>query len=59
MGETDIHRLWMIRIYDLLAYRYRGQRVSYPQPREKDCTVPYDDVFFAGEPPDDDREGSR
>lgn len=27
MGETDIHRGWMIRIYDLLAQRYRGQRV--------------------------------
>jgi hypothetical protein len=27
MGETDVHRRWMIRIYDLLAYRYRGQRV--------------------------------
>jgi len=27
MGETDLHRKWMIRIYDLLSYRYRGQRV--------------------------------
>jgi len=27
MGETDVHRGWMIRLYDLLAYRYRGQRV--------------------------------
>jgi Uma2 family endonuclease len=27
MGETDVHRAWMIRIYDLLAHRYRGQRV--------------------------------
>lgn len=37
---------------------YRGHRVEYPQPAERDATVPYDDVFFAGEPPDDDREGS-
>ena len=36
---------------------YRGQIVEYPQPAERDCTVPYDDVFFAGEPEDDDREG--
>jgi lysine 2,3-aminomutase len=36
---------------------YRGRLVEYPQPRERDCTVPYDDVFFAGEPADDDREG--
>jgi Uma2 family endonuclease len=27
MGETDLHRDWMIRIIDLLKYRYRGQRV--------------------------------
>jgi len=27
MGETDLHRKWMIRIYDLLSYRYRGQQV--------------------------------
>jgi hypothetical protein len=24
MGETDVHRLWMIRLYDLLKHRYRG-----------------------------------
>jgi lysine 2,3-aminomutase len=38
---------------------YRGEHIDYPQPRERDCTVPYDDVYFAGDPPDDDREGSR
>jgi lysine 2,3-aminomutase len=38
---------------------YRGGHVDYPQPRERDCTVAYDDVYFATEPPDDDREGSR
>lgn len=37
---------------------YRGATVQYPQPRERDCTVPYDDIYFAGEPADDDREGS-
>jgi lysine 2,3-aminomutase len=37
---------------------YRGQVLDYPQPRERDCAVPYDEVFFAGEPDDDDREGS-
>jgi hypothetical protein len=29
-----------------------------PQPRDRDCSVPYDDVYFAGVPADDDREGS-
>jgi lysine 2,3-aminomutase len=37
---------------------YRGARIDYPQPRERDCTVAYDDVYFAGVPADDDREGS-
>jgi lysine 2,3-aminomutase len=37
---------------------YRGERIAYPQPRARDCTVPYDDIFFAGVAPDDDREGS-
>jgi lysine 2,3-aminomutase len=36
---------------------YRGLEVSYPQPAERDCTVSYDQVFFAGQPDDDDREG--
>jgi lysine 2,3-aminomutase len=37
---------------------YRGESIEYPQPRERDCTVPYDAIYFAGEPDDDDREGS-
>ena len=37
---------------------YRGELVDYPQPRQKDCAVAYDDVYFAGTPDDDDREGS-
>jgi lysine 2,3-aminomutase len=36
---------------------YRGLPIEYPQPRARDCTVPYDAVYFAGEPEDDDREG--
>jgi Uma2 family endonuclease len=27
MGETDLHRRWMIRIFNWLEYRYRDQRV--------------------------------
>jgi lysine 2,3-aminomutase len=38
---------------------YRGERVEYPQPRARDCSVPYDAIWFAGEATDDDREGSR
>ena len=36
---------------------YRGLEIRYPQPRERDCHVPYDDIFFAGAAADDDREG--
>ena len=36
---------------------YRGLRIDYPQPLEKDPHVAYDAVYFAGEPADDDREG--
>jgi lysine 2,3-aminomutase len=28
---------------------YRGDRIAYPQPRERDCTVAYDTVYFANE----------
>jgi lysine 2,3-aminomutase len=43
----------------VIVTTYRGTRIEYPQPRERDCTVPYDAVYFANEPADDDREGSR
>jgi len=38
---------------------YRGARIEYPQPRERDCAVAYDDIYFAGEPADDDSEPCR
>ncbi|HEU0034128.1 MAG TPA: KamA family radical SAM protein [Kofleriaceae bacterium] len=37
---------------------YRGERIEYPQPRERDCSVAYDAIYFADQPLDDDREGS-
>jgi lysine 2,3-aminomutase len=36
---------------------YRGATVRYPEPRHQDVSVPYDAIYFAGEPEDDDREG--
>jgi lysine 2,3-aminomutase len=42
----------------VIVRTYRGDRIEYPQPRERDCTVPYDPIYFAGRPEDDDREGS-
>ncbi len=43
----------------VIVSTYRGMRIEYPQPRERDCTVPYDSIYFADHPPDDDREGSQ
>jgi lysine 2,3-aminomutase len=37
---------------------YRGAVVTYPQPRDRDCEVSYDAVYFAGCAEDDDREGA-
>ncbi len=58
MGETDLHRWWMIRIYDLLSYRYRGQRVYtgsdlllyYTEGIPRDFVVPDDFVVLDCEP---------
>lgn len=52
MGESDIHREWMIRVYELLRYRYREQRVYigsdllvyYEEGDPRKFIVP--DVFF-------------
>ncbi len=29
---------------------YRGEKYAYPEPRETDCTVPYDEIFYPGQP---------
>src|SRR5439155_27203067 len=34
------------RSRETIFRNYRGERFSYPEPRETDCTVPYDDVFY-------------
>ncbi len=44
--------------HEVIVRNYRGERIRYPQPRARDCHVPYDAIWFAGDPLDDDREGS-
>ena len=44
---------------EVVVRTYRGERIAYPQPRERDCSVAYDAIYFANQPLDDDREGSR
>jgi lysine 2,3-aminomutase len=29
---------------------YRGERFAYPEPRETDCAVPYDEIFYGAQP---------
>jgi lysine 2,3-aminomutase len=43
---------------EVMVRNYRGLLVSYPQPKQRDCNVAYDDVYFVGRDVDDDREGS-
>jgi lysine 2,3-aminomutase len=58
-GKIPIGPTYLIEAGDEWAVlrNYRGVEIRYPQPAERDCTVSYDDVFFAGQPDDDDREG--
>ena len=32
-----------------LFRNYKGEMYSYPEPVERDCSVPYDDVYYGGE----------
>ncbi len=58
MGETDLHRQWMIRLHDLLSHRYRGQRVYvacnllvyYREGRPHNYVVPDNFVVFDASP---------
>ncbi len=58
MGETDLHRDWMVRILDILRLRYRGQRVYvasdllvyYQEGNPDRYVVPDDFVVFDSDP---------
>jgi lysine 2,3-aminomutase len=58
-GKVPIVPSYLERIdeREAVVRTYRGERIHYPQPRERDCTVAYDAIYFAGVPDDDDREG--
>src|SRR5262249_39774584 len=34
----------------VIVRNYRNEIFDYVEPRERDCSVPYDDVFFAEKP---------
>jgi len=58
MGETDLHRDWMVRILEILRQRYRGQRVYvasdlllyYQEGDPKKFVVPDDFVVLDCDP---------
>jgi lysine 2,3-aminomutase len=35
---------------ETLFRNYRGEKYAYPEPRETDCTVPYDEIFYGAQP---------
>jgi len=38
------------RARETVFRNYRGERFAYPEPRETDCTVPYDEIFYGPQP---------
>ncbi len=42
---------------EVVLRNYRGLEIHYPQPKAQDPAVTYDEVYFANQPEDDDREG--
>jgi len=38
------------RARETVFRNYQGERFAYPEPRETDCSVPYDEVFYGAEP---------
>ncbi len=42
---------------EVVLRNYRGLEIHYPQPKAQDPAVSYDEVYFANQPEDDDREG--
>ncbi len=56
MGKVPIMKQYIVEQNEreVVLQNYRGVTVSYPQPELADATVPYDAVYFAGQPADDD-----
>ena len=38
------------RARETVFRNYRGERFAYPEPRQTDCTVPYDEIFYGPQP---------
>jgi lysine 2,3-aminomutase len=38
---------------------YLGERYAYPEPRDTDCSVPYDDIFYSARLPSAEAEAAQ
>ena len=47
-GKVTVQPEYVVekRAQETVFRNYRGERFSYPEPRETDCSVPYDEVFY-------------
>ena len=66
LARAEAHVMRLACIYALAdqsdtvkAVHLKAAIALWAQPRERDCAVAYDRVYFAGQPEDDDREGGR
>ncbi len=51
-GKVTIQPEYVVerRARETIFRSYQGERFAYPEPRETDCSVPYDEVFYVAEP---------
>jgi lysine 2,3-aminomutase len=51
-GKVTVQPEYVVekRAQETVFRNYRGERFAYPEPRETDCSVPYDEVFYGAEP---------
>ena len=51
-GKVTIQPEYVVerRARETIFRSYQGERFAYPEPRETDCSVPYDEVFYGAEP---------
>ena len=50
-GKVTVQPEYVVekRADETVFRNYRGERFAYPEPRETDCSVPYDEVFYGAE----------
>jgi lysine 2,3-aminomutase len=51
-GKVTVQPEYVVenRAHETVFRNYRGERYAYPEPRETDCDVPYDAIFYGVQP---------